>query len=291
MCSINRETVQKVFRLTNISEGLISRIIAYLFLSIFGFLVIFPFIWMVLTGFKTLEEATTPSLRLFPEKWQWSNWSTMFRYAPFSRYFFNTFLVAGSVTLLVCFTSLCGGYAFAKIQFPFKNILFAFVLATVMVPFEAVLIPNFILITRLGWYNTYYGLIFPWGANAFYILLLRQAFLTIPSDYYESAQIDGCGHFAFLRYLAVPFVKPSLLTVGLFAFLGSYNSLLWPLIVTADETKRVIQVGLMVFSGDAGVRVHLLMCASTVVALPPIIFFLFTQRFFFQESIRIGLKG
>ncbi|HOK08399.1 MAG TPA: carbohydrate ABC transporter permease [Candidatus Hydrogenedens sp.] len=265
--------------------------VIYFILFVFGFFVSFPFLWMVTSSLKTLEEATTPSLWLFPKQWQWENWIYIFKFAPFGKYFFNSFFVAGTVTFFVCINSLLAGYAFARLRFFGKNVIFALVMATMMVPFEAVLIPNFILISRLGWYNTYFALIFPWCANAFSILMLRQAFMTIPNDYYESAQIDGCSHISFLIHLAIPFVKPALITVALFSFLNSYNSLLWPLIVTADETKRVVQVGLTVFSGDAGVRVNLLMTASTLVALPTIIIYLIAQRYFFQESIRVGLKG
>ncbi len=263
----------------------------YFILITFGLIVSFPFLWMVSSSFKTLDEVMTPSLRIFPSQWQWKNWLQVFQFAPFGRYFFNSFLVAGVVTFMVCVNSVLAGYAFARLKFFGKSVVFALVMATMMVPFESVLIPNFILISKLGWYNTYWGLIVPWCANAFSILLIRQAFMTLPEDYYESAQIDGCGHFTFLLYLAVPFIKPALITVALFTFLNSYNSLLWPLIITADETKRVVQVGLTVFSGDAGVRVNLLMTASTIVALPSIFIYLIAQKYFFQESIRVGLKG
>ncbi len=267
------------------------KFIVYAILSILGLIVSFPFLWMFSTSFKTLEEATTPSLWLIPSQWQWENWIRVFQFAPFGKYFFNSFLVAGIVTLAVCINSILAGYVFARLKFPGKPLFFAIIMATMMVPFESVLIPNFILISSLGWYNTYFGLIVPWCANAFSVLLIRQSFMTLPNDYYESAQIDGCGHFSFLFYLAVPFIKPALITVALFTFLNSYNSLLWPLIITADEAKRVVQVGLTVFSGDAGVRVNLLMTASTIVALPTIIIYLIAQRYFFQESIRVGLKG
>ncbi len=267
------------------------KILIYTCLTFLGVLVSFPFLWMITASFKSLEEATSPSLWIFPTQWQWKNWIYVFHSAPFGRYFFNSFVVAGIVTIAVSINSILAGYVFARLKFQGKGFLFALIMATMMVPFESILIPNFILISKLGWYNTYAGLIVPWCANAFSILLIRQAFLTVPEDYYESAQIDGCGHFSFLLYLSIPFVKPALITGALFSFLGSYNSLLWPLIITADETKRVVQVGLTVFSGDAGIRVNLLMAASTIVALPTIIIYLIAQRYFFQESIRVGLKG
>ncbi len=267
-------------------EGLI-----YVLLSLFGVVVVFPFLWMVFTSFKSLEEATTPSLSLLPSKWVWGNWLMAFRFAPFGRYFLNSFFVAISVTLLVCVTSLLAGYAFAKMRFPLKGFLFWVVMLTMMVPFESILIPNFIIVSRLGWYNSYLGLIVPWCASAFSILLVREAFLSVPEEYFDSAKVDGCSHFKFLVYLGIPLIKPIIVTVALLTFLNSYNALLWPLIITADESRRVVQVGLTVFSGDAGVRVNLLMCASTLVALPTIVIYLFAQRYFSDEAVRSGLKG
>lgn len=293
MFSINNMQSKKFYYLFSIPlmYHYFFKLVIYIILFVLGLIVCFPFLWMFTTSFKTLEEATTTSLGIFPSHWQWENWLRVFQLAPFGKYFFNSFLVAGIITIAVCLNSILAGYVFARLKFPGKSILFAIIMATMMVPFESVLIPNFILISKLGWYNTYPGLIAPWCANAFSILLLRQAFMTLPEDYYESAQIDGCGHFSFLLYLSVPFVKPALITVALFTFLNSYNSLLWPLIITADEAKRVVQVGLTVFSGDAGIRVNLLMTASTIVALPTILIYLIAQRYFFQESIRVGLKG
>ena len=188
-------------------------------------------------------------------------------------YFFNSFLVGAIVTMAVALTSLMAGYAFARLQFPGRGALFGLVLATMMVPFEATLIPNFALIRYLGWYNSYAALIVPWCANAFSIFLMRQAFLSLPGDYFDAAKVDGCGHLRFLARIAVPLVKPMLVTVGLFAFLGSYNSLIWPLVVTSEDTLRVVQVGLTVFSGAEGARLHLLMCASTIVILPTVVLY------------------
>lgn len=267
------------------------KLIIYASLAFIGIIVVFPFIWMFFTSFKSLEEATTPSLALLPQKWRWENWFIAFKYAPFGRYFLNSFIVATLVTVSVCITSLLAGYAFAKIRFPLKNTLFSMVMVTMMVPFESILIPNFILISKLGWYNSYMGLIVPWCASAFSILLIRESFLSVPEEYFDIAKVDGCSHIQFLIYLGIPLIKPMVITVALFTFLNSYNALLWPLIITADETRRVVQVGLTVFSGDAGVRVNLLMCASTLVALPTIVVYLFAQGYFSDEAIRSGLKG
>jgi ABC-type glycerol-3-phosphate transport system permease component len=160
-----------------------------------------------------------------------------------------------------------------------------------MIPFEITIIPNFVLITRLNWYNTFAALIIPWCANAFSIFLMRQAFLGLPEDFFDAATVDGCGHLRFLLWIAAPLTKPMLITVALFAFLGSYNALIWPLLVTGVEEMRVVQVALTVFSGERGVRMNLLMSASAIVMLPTVAIYFAAQRYFLESSLGAGIKG
>lgn len=268
-----------------------NRFLLYLVLALGALMAVYPFVWMVGTAFKTLPEANTASLRLFPDTWQWGNVAATFRAAPFGRYFLNSLLVSMIVCVSVCLTSLMAGYAFARLRFRGRGVLFVITLCSMMVPFEAVFVPNFVLITRLGWYNSYFALIVPWCANAFSIFLMRQAFLSLPQDYYDAARVDGCGHLRFLFRIGIPLVKPMLVTVALFAFLGSYNALLWPLIVTADESMRVVQVGLTAFYTDAGTRLNLLMCASSVVILPTVLLYLLAQRYYVESALGSGIKG
>lgn len=267
------------------------RLLLYLVLALGAVATVAPFFWMVTTAFKTLPEALSPRLVWLPAQWQWHNLVETFQAAPFARYFINSFIVGVAVTAAVIMTSLAAGYAFARLDFIGRGLLFALVLATMMIPFEVTLIPNFVLIRKLGWYNAYPGLIVPWCANAFSIFLMRQAFMGLPSDYFDAAKVDGCGHLRFLFRIAAPLVKPALVTVGLFAFLGSYNSLIWPLIVTSEDNMRVVQVGLTVFSGAEGVRLQLLMCASTIVILPTVALYLLAQRSFLESSLGSGIKG
>lgn len=266
---------------------------ALLYMALFAGALIttLPFVWMITTAFKSLPEAISPTLSFLPAQWQWHNFIETFQAAPFGRYFFNSFLIGFIVTAAVVVTSLMAGYAFARLDFHGKRLLFGLVLATMMVPFEATLIPNFVLIRKLGWYNTYAALIVPWCANAFSIFLMRQAFMALPSDYFDAAKVDGCGHLRFLLRIAAPLVKPAMVTVGLFAFLASYNSLIWPLVVTSEDTMRVVQVGLTVFSGAEGVRLHLLMCASTIVILPTVALYFAAQKYFLESALGSGIKG
>jgi multiple sugar transport system permease protein len=268
-----------------------SQAVLYALLALGAAITSFPFAWMVFTAFKSELEATAPVLTLLPRAWRWENFAATLAEAPFARYFFNTFVVALPVAGSVIATSLMAGYAFARFRFWGRGPLFAVFLATMMIPFEVTLIPNFIVITRLGWYDTYWALIVPWCASAFSIFLMRQAFLSLPTDFFDAATIDGCGHFRFLCAVGAPLVKPMAVTVGLFAFLGSYNSLIWPLVVTGSEEMRVVQNGLTVFAGAAGVRMSLLMCASTIVILPTVALYFAVQRSFIISSLGAGLKG
>ncbi len=267
------------------------RILVYGLLAAGALAATFPFVWMIATSLKTLQEATSPGLGLLPASPQWGNYAEALAAAPFARYFLNSLFVGLAVTAGVLFTSLCAGYAFARLAFPGRNLLFALVLATMMIPLEVTLIPNFVLIGKLGWYNTYAALIVPWCANAFSVFLMRQAFLGLPADYFDAAKLDGCGHLRFLVRIALPLTKPAAVTVALFAFLGSYNALLWPLVVTTDEAMRVVQVGLTAFRGDAGVKVNLLMSASAIVIFPTVALYFAAQRYFVEGSLNAGIKG
>lgn len=262
----------------------------HLALVAIGILMAFPFFWMVASSLKTLDEARTFPPVIVPAVPQWGNYAEAWKAAPFASYFLNTALIAGGVTLSVMFTALLAGYAFGQLEFPGKQVLFALYLATMMIPFEVVLIPNFLLVKQLGWYDRYAAMIVPWGASVFSVFLLTQFFRSLPKDFFEAAQLDGCGHIQFLRAVAAPLARPALATAGLFAFLGSWNSLLWPLLVTQREAVRPIEVGLQYFLQAEGPRPHLLMAASTLAMLPILILFLAAQRTF-VEGVSAGVKG
>ena len=268
-----------------------SRAFRLLALGVGALAALYPFLWMLVTSVKSLRDASRPSLGLWPREWLWSNYAETLAAAPFARYFINTFLVAGAVTAAVMLTSMLAGYAFARLPFRGRSLMFALVLATMMIPFEVILIPNFVLITRLGWYNTYAALILPWCANAFSIFLFRQAFQQVPRDYFDAARMDGCGHLRILFRIALPLVRPTAFTVALFAFLGSYNALIWPLIVTSDDRMRMVQVGLTAFATEEGVRTSLLMCASVIVMIPTVAIYFAAQRRFREAALGSGIKG
>ena len=269
----------------------LKKLISHVVLLLGALAMAFPFLWLLSTSLMKKVETEAVPISIVPSVPQFVNYLDAFRAAPFARYFFNTVLTSACVTACVLVTSILAGYAFGRLRFKGKGIIFAVFMATMMVPFEVILIPNSLIIQRLGLQNTYPALILPWAASVFSIFLLRQFFQSVPGDYQDAAQIDGCTEWQFLWRIAVPMVKPALVTVGLFAFLGSWNSLLWPLIVTDESSMRVLQVGLTTFLEEEQAFMNLLMAASAFVTAPVIIIFLLAQRRFIEGVSGVGLKG
>ena len=248
------------------------------------------FAWMISTSLMTSSETSAVPIALAPEDAQWDNYPDAWSKAPFGRYFINSIVTSLAVTACVLFTSILGGYAFACMEFRGKGLIFGLLLATMMIPFEVTVIPNWLMIRRLGWYDTYWALIVPWSANVFSIFLMRQFFMSLPKSYFEAAQMDGCNHWRYMWSVAVPLVSPAVATVGLFAFLGSWNSLLWPLVATKSESMRTVQLGLTVFMQEANTETHLLMAAATFTIAPIVILYLILQRRFIEGVTGVGIK-
>src|SRR5581483_10757502 len=254
-------------------------------------LMLFPFYWMVSTALKSLDEASAFPPTLWPSQWMWGNFLRAWQAAPFGRYLVNTVISALGQTMGVLVTSSLAAYAFARVPFKGKSVVFVCFLGTMMIPVEVLIVPDFIILKNLGWYDTFFALIVPWTTSVFAIFLLRQFFLSIPNEIWDAAQIDGCGRFGFLWRIAVPMAKPAIVTVALLSFHGAWNALLWPLIVTGSPNMRLLQVGLAAFQSDARVQYHLWMAAATLTMAPMLAIFLFAQRYFIDAASRSGLKG
>lgn len=283
----------------------ITRSLLYAALTVGAVTSIAPFVWMILTSFKSYREMATrvlwpaalrlstysipPDQRPIPDLFY--NYVQAWNAAPFARYFANSFFIASCTAAGVLVTSTLAAYAFARLNFRGKNVIFTLFLATMMIPFEITMIPNFITISNLKWVNTYQAMIIPWIASVFGIFLLRQFFATIPEDLYDAALLDGCGHFRFLTQIVLPLSKPALISVGLFNFLGSWNAFTWPLIVTREEKMYPIQVGLRYFVTESGTDTQELMAAATITILPLVILYFLAQRQFIEGISTTGLKG
>jgi multiple sugar transport system permease protein len=252
---------------------------------------LFPFVWMVLTSLKSYVEASAAQ-SLLPMHWLFSNYVTAWKQVGiFPRYFANTLFIAAATVLGVLITSTLAAYAFARMEFPGRNVLFFVLLATMMVPFEVTLVPNFIIMRDLHWIDHYQALIIPWTASAFSVFLLRQFFRSIPSELADAAVMDGCSSLRFLWTIMLPLSYPALVTSALFTFLSSWNSLLWPLLVTNNPLLRPIQVGIAAFITDAGTQVQLLLAAVTISIVPVILLYLVLQRWFIEGIATIGIRG
>jgi multiple sugar transport system permease protein len=208
---------------------------------------------------------------------------------PFYRFFLNTLFVTITVTSVSLFFASMSAYAFAFFRFPLKDALFMMMLGTMMLPQQALLIPNYIVLSKIGWIKTYLSLIVPWLASAYSVFFLRQFFLQLPKDLFEAATIDGCSRFQFYYKVVLPLSKPPMVTLGIFFFL-QLDSFVWPLIVTNDTNLRVIQVGLSYFSSEAGTRWGPLMAASTMTILPLVIMYFLAQKQFVESQATSGMK-
>jgi multiple sugar transport system permease protein len=252
---------------------------------------IFPFIWMVLTSLKTYLGAASGESFL-PRQWLFSNYALAWnQVAVFPRLFLNSLFIGTATVLGVLVTSSLAAYAFARLEFPGRNVLFVALLATMMVPFEVTLVPNFIVVSRLGWIDHFQALIIPWTASAFSVFLLRQFFRTIPQDLHDAAVLDGASDFRFLVSIVLPLSRPALITSALFTFLGSWNALMWPILVTNRPQMRPIQVGIAAFITDAGTQVQLLLAAVTISVIPVILIYFFLQRWFIEGIATAGIRG
>ncbi|MBC7217607.1 MAG: carbohydrate ABC transporter permease [Candidatus Caldatribacterium sp.] len=245
---------------------------------------------MFLTSFKPEADVVTYPPRLFPRDITLANYVDIWKRIPFSVFFLNTLIFAGSVTLLSLFLDSLTAYALSRLSFPGRDVIFLVILATLMVPFHVIMISLFVTIYRMGWVNTYAALIVPRATNAFGIFMLRQFFLTIPPALEDAARIDGCSEFRIYWQIILPLSKPALATLAVFHFMYNWNDLLWPLIVTTSTRMRTLPAGLALFMGKHVVEYAILMAGATIALAPLILGFLFAQRYFVRGIVLTGLK-
>ncbi len=262
----------------------------YALLAAFVILINYPFVWMLTTSVKNVKEVYRFPPPFFPEKFMWGNYVEAWKAARWGRYFVNTTICATVPALAQMLFGSLAAFAFVR-KFRGSQVLFLMFLGTLMIPGEATMIPNYIIIKNLGWIDTYMALTVPFLASAFGVFLLRQFFLTIPKDLEDAAYIDGSGPFRYLFQIMMPLALPALLTVALFAFLNHWNDFIWPMVVTNKDQMRVIQVGLEVYQSEWMTEWTLLMAACTFTTLPVIILFLLVQRRFIEGITLGGLKG
>lgn len=269
---------------------------------------LFPFVWMFLTSVKSIAEANRFPPTIWPSDWQWENYRIAWQNPPstLGRYILNSFIISSIGTLGQLAVGVLAAYAFSRLRFRGRDLLFMLVLATSLIPGEITIIPNYITINHFplaggndilgqggnGLYNTYAAMILPGMAGAFQIFLLRQAFLQIPADLWEASQLDGGGSWQFLTRIVLPLSLPALVTVFIFGFIGRWNGLLWPMLVTSSEHLRPVQLAMTYYQqNDFLNNQGATMAASLLVTLPIILLYVIVQRQFVEGIGTTGLKG
>lgn len=266
----------------------------WLYLLVIVGLLIFcvPVYYMATTSLKAESEVVAIPIHWIPHEFHPENYPAAFALAPFANYFYNSLVVAIVVVAMTLFLSALAGYGFAKFNFPGKNICFLLVLSTLMIPFQILLIPLYILVYNLGWTNNYAGLIIPGAVSAFGVFLMRQFCLTLPDELLDAARIDGCNELRIFLSIVLPLLKPPLASLAIITFLGSWNNFLWPLIVVNKADLFTLPVGMTVFTQPLRSPYWTyIMAVSTVATLPVVIVFLALQKYFIQGVVLSGMKG
>lgn len=251
-----------------------------------------PFLWMVSTSLKTLDQVGAYPPQIVPYPLAWGNYAEVFRDLPFLRFIGNSLFISALVVVGSLLSSSLAAYGFGRLRFPGRDVWFIVVLATMMLPFIVTLIPQYVIVYRIHLLNTYVPLILPaFFGNPFFIFLLRQFMLTIPREIDEAARIDGCGWWRVYQSLILPLCKPALAAVAIFAFVGSWQEFLTPLVYLNRQELFTVSLGIQLFSGQYQSYYNLMMAAALIALLPIIVVFLAAQRYFIQGVVLTGIKG
>ncbi len=263
----------------------------YIFLAIGSFIMVVPFVWMVVTSFKPLDEINTYPPSFFIRKPTFAAYIELFSIIPMGRYFMNSLIVTSAITLANIFFCSLAGYAFAKHRFFGRDKLFLLLVGSMMIPWQVNLIPSFVIIKKFGWLNSFYGLIIPAMSGAFGIFLMRQFIMNIPDDLIDAAKIDGCSEFTIYRRVILPLIQPALASLAIFTFMGQWNNFVWPLVVIYSSKMRTIPLALSVLNGQFGTNFAMVMAGAVIATLPVLIVFIAFQKYFIKGIALTGLKA
>lgn len=267
-------------------------ILTYILLALIAFLMLFPLLWLLSTAFKSpTENIFQFPPQLLPNQPTVENFVTVWQNNPFGRYLLNSTIVAAlTVTLNLIFCALAA-YPLARLDFRGRDLIFTGVVTTIMIPFQIVMIPLYILTVNLGLKNSYLGVIFPAIASAFGIFLLRQAFLAVPKELEEAARIDGCSELGIWWHIMIPAIKPALVTLGIFVFIGSWSDFLWPLLVLDRPEYYTLPLGVATLAGTFSLNWRLIAAGSIISIVPAIGLFLILQKYIVPTDVATGVKG
>lgn len=269
----------------------ISKFFVYFFLTVGALIMLLPFFWMFSSAFKTTQEINRFPPQWLPSSLSLKNFKRAFEMAPFAKYFVNSVVVMVLSVGITTFTTILAAFAFSRLRFPGRSLIFSLLLSLMMIPFEMLIITNYSTIVDLGLWDTIPALILPFTSSIFYTYILKNFFDSVSDSLYWSARIDGSSNWRYLWKVMVPMARPSLMTIVLLNALASWNSFMWPMYVISSDENRTLPWGLQVFTTEAGSFPELLMAASTVVVLPVIVLFLFARKYIVRGVARGGLKG
>jgi ABC-type glycerol-3-phosphate transport system permease component len=276
-----------------LSTDKLIRLLILASLTVGALIMALPFVWLLISSFKLEEKIFVFPPEWIPNPFRWQNYPEALIYKPFGTYLFNTIKIVllNEVAILLS-ASFCG-YGFARIRFPGRDFWFSIVLATLMVPYFVLMVPQFIMFSRLGWVDTILPLTFPlfFGGGAFNIFLFRQFFRSLPEELADAGRIDGCSEFGIYWRIMLPLCKPALATVAVFTFLNAWNDYIGPLLYLRSDYNFTVAIGLATFRSVMRTEWNLLMAASTAMILPVILLFFFAQRYFIEGVVLSGLKG
>ncbi len=272
---------------------IVKNIFVYIFLAIVAVYIVFPFYWMIITSLKTQAEIDSSTITYFPKKIMWNNYPDAMRMAQMGRLIFNTVFVGVCSTIGTLVTTVAAAFAFARLKFVGREFIFSVFMATMMIPGEMMVITNFITVSRLNWIDTYQAMIIPFLVSVFYIYLLRENFRQIPNELYLAAKVDGTSDIKYLFKVLIPMAMPTMTTIIILKLMGSWNSYIWPNLVTNSREMRLVSNGLRTSFTDSDGRAqqNLQMAAATVITAPLMLLFIFMRKYIMRGVSRSGIKG
>lgn len=251
---------------------------------------LFPLYWMFATAIRPRTELFSGEFNLFPSELVWSNFSEAWGKLPFTQFYINSILIAVIAVAVTVFINLLAGYTFAKYEFPGRNILFLLLISTLMIPIQVIMVPEFLIVSQLGWVNTYAGVIAPRAAEAFGIFMVRQFMLSIPDELLEAARLDGASEFKIFLRVVLPLSWPVIAVLTIFTFMWRWNDFAWPLVVLQERSAYTVPLGLNLMKGQFFTDWTGIMSMSLVSILPMLLVFVFFQRYFIQGIASTGIK-
>jgi len=272
------------------SGNVVLNIIVSIFLAVLALIVLVPVLWIILGTFKPEKEIISYPPTFFPHLLTFENFSIVSKRIKIWRYALNSFIYAGGTTLIAMFVNSLAGYVYARFRFKGKNICFLLTLATMMIPFQVIMVPLFLIVFKLGMYDTYWGLIIPRIAVATSIFMMRAAFTGLPKELEDAGRIDGLSEFGIYLRIMLPQVKPALICLFILSFNGSWNDLLWPMLAASSTNMRTLANGLALFVGEFTVQYGAAFAGTVISLLPMLLLYIFGQKYFVQGMASSGLK-